>query len=145
MAKNKKKVESLQELLEELEKDKAALIKYDMGALSDEQVAQIKEATGFDLAEYHRTMDSYGINHVMDKHANEKTEKNRGQIAVQYTDFELISLVTANPDKIEYAGKNRHGGDLLRYTKKIDQTIYYVEEIRIGKKEVVLQTLYKRK
>ncbi len=80
----------------------------------------------------------------MDKHANQTTEKKRGQEGITLTDFEKITEIVAEPDKIEYAGKTKQGRDVIKYSKEIEQTYFYVEEVREGKKEVVLQTMYKR-
>lgn len=140
-----KKVESIKQLIEELKNDKSAFLKYDIGKLTEGEIEQIKQMTGFDLSGYTRTIDSYGINHAMDKHSNAKSEKNRGQTAIEHSDFELIEIIVSNPDSIESVGKNRQGNDLIRYTKVIDFKMYYVEEIRTGRKEVILQTLYKQK
>ncbi|TAH20236.1 MAG: hypothetical protein EAZ08_06300 [Cytophagales bacterium] len=145
MAKNKKDVSSLLALLEEMTKDKDALIKYNMGQVPDEEVRNVQNETGIDLSNYNRSIDSYAINHVLGNHGNPKTEAKRGQIAVELSDFELISLITSSPDKIEYVGKNGSGRDLIKYIKKIGHNIHYVEEVRNGKKEVVLQTLFKQK
>ena len=47
------------------------------------------------------------------------------------------------PDSIESVGKDANGNDLIRYSKKYDGTIYYVEEIRKGRMELVAKTLWK--
>jgi hypothetical protein len=145
MAKNKKEVKSLVELFEEIAKDKSAYVKYNMGKVPDEEVENIHNQTGIDITDYNRSIDSYGINHTFTNHGNPKTEEKRGQVGVELGDFELIALVTSSPDKIEYVGKNGSGRDLIKYSKKIGHIIHYVEEVRNGKKEVVLQTLYKQK
>jgi hypothetical protein len=46
-------------------------------------------------------VDSYGINHTLDKHAKQTTEKKRGQDGIILTDFEKITEIVAEPDKIE--------------------------------------------
>lgn len=140
-----KKVESIKQLIEELKNDKSAFLRYEIGELSEKEIQQIKEATGFDLSGYTRTMYSYGVNHAIKKHGNPKTEESRGQVAITEEDFELIPQIVANPDSIEFGEKNDLGDDLIKYSKIIGNQLFYVEEIRNGRKEVVLQTLYKRK
>ena len=140
-----KKVESIKQLIEELKLDKSAFLRYEIGELSEQEIIQIKEATGFDLSGYKRTMYSYGVNHAIKKHGNPKTEESRGQVAITEEDFELIPQIVANPDSIEFGEKNDLGNDLIKYSKTIGNQLFYVEEIRNGRKEVVLQTLYKRK
>lgn len=140
-----KKVESIKQLIEELKNDKSAFLRYEIGELSEKEIQQIKEAIGFDLSGYTRTMYSYGVNHAIKKHGNPKTEESRGQVAITEEDFELIPQIVANPDSIEFGEKNDLGDDLIKYSKIIGNQLFYVEEIRNGRKEVVLQTLYKRK
>jgi putative DNA methylase len=140
-----KKVESIKQLIEELKVDKSAFLRYEIGELSEKEIQQIKEATGFDLSGYTRTMYSYGVNHAIKKHGNPKKEESRGQIAITDDDFELIPQIVANPDSIEFGEKNDLGNDLIKYAKVIGNQLFYVEEIRNGRKEIVLQTLYKRK
>lgn len=140
-----KKVESIKQLIEELKNDKSAFLRYEIRELSEKEIQQIKEATGFDLSGYTRTMYSYGVNHAFKKHGNPKTEESRGQVAITEEDFELIPQIVANPDSIEFGEKNDLGNDLIKYSKIIGNQLFYVEEIRNGRKEVVLQTLYKRK
>jgi hypothetical protein len=102
--------------------------------------------TGFDLTDFERTIDNYSIKHTLKKHGNAKTESNRGQIAVEEQDFEHIPEIVANADIILSNEKNDLGNTLIKYVKDLFSTNYfYVEEIRTGKKQVNLQTLYKRK
>jgi len=107
--------------------------------------ALIKGQTGIDLAGYERTLDNYGVRHTIKKHGNELAEAPRGQIAVTADDFDLIPLITSEPDRVFLDGKNKVGRDVIVYTKLIDGVGYrYVEEIRNKGKRVALDSLRKK-
>ncbi len=91
-------------------------------------------------------VDNYAVKYVIKNHGNSQTEKQRGQIAVEMTDFDKIQEITQNPDKISYEGKNDTGRDTIQYQKSIAETLYlYLEEVRTKRKELAMNTLYKRK
>lgn len=114
--------------------------------VSSEEAKTVKEKTGLDIDGYRHIIDNFGINHTLTKHGDEKSESNRGQIAVTQSDFERIPEIIKNPDSIENAGKNKLGRDVIRYSKTYpDGTTFYIEEVRNAKKELALETLYKRK
>jgi hypothetical protein len=119
--------------------------KITINELEKSEVENIKNHINIDLTGYKRVIDSHAINHVIKNHGNVKREILRGQIAVNEGDFEKISEIIAEPNTIEYAGKNDIGRDLIKFTQSKDEKLIYVEEVRSGKKEVALQTLYKQK
>jgi len=118
---------------------------YSLGKLTPKEIETLKEITGFDLTDYERIIDKFGVIHTFVKHGNEKVEAARGQIAVKPEDFEKIPEIVSEPDKIESGEKNSHGKDLIKYFKNYDSTIVYVEEKRDGKKLLATQTMYKQK
>lgn len=121
-------------------------ITFSLGKLSQAEIEKLAIETGFDLTDFERTIDNYSIKHTLKKHGNAKTESKRGQIAVEEQDFENIPEIVANADTILSNEKNDLGNTLIKYVKDLFSTNYfYVEEIRTGKKQVNLQTLYKRK
>lgn len=116
-----------------------------LGVLSEMEAQKLKEITGLDLENYERILDNFAVKHALNKHGHAGVEKLRGQIPITKNDFELIPKVVENPDKIEIGEKNRRGADLIKYTKNIEEKVIYVEEIRKGRKQLALQTLYKQK
>ncbi|MFN8264107.1 MAG: hypothetical protein U0T07_11305 [Chitinophagales bacterium] len=68
----------------------------------------------------------------------------RGQIAVKETDFILIPEILKS-ENIIYSNKDKIGNDCLLYQAEIDSVYYYIVEIRTGKKQLAMQTMYKRK
>ena len=120
-------------------------LKYSFGKLTEKQVNEIKENTSIDLTGYSRVIDSYGVKHTIKQHGNKIQEQKRGQIEITIKDFENISKIVNNPDKIENAGKNKIGRYLIKIKKRLSENNYYTEEIRKKQKEIALQTFYKRK
>ena len=104
----------------------------------------LKAKTDIDLTGYTRVIDKSGINHTIKNHGNEKKEQSRGQIAITNEDFELIPEIIKSENVI-YSGKNDLGKDCLLYEAHIGSLIFYIEEIRTGRKQLCLQTMYKRK
>ena len=111
----------------------------------DETEAEFLELkTGFKLLGYKRIIDKFSINHTLKNHGNIKTEALRGQIAITDEDFELIPEIMLSKNII-HTSKNNMGNDLILYEAIIENTFYYVEEVRKGKKELCMTTMYKRK
>jgi len=116
-----------------------------LGKLSENEILMLKEKTGFDLQDFERIIDKFGVIHAFVKHGNENIESKHGQVAIKVEDFNKIQDITNEPDKIEAGEKNSHGKNLIKYYKKLDSTYIYVEEKRDGKKVLATQTFYKRK
>jgi putative DNA methylase len=111
----------------------------------DELEAEFLELkTGFKLLGYKRIIDKFSINHTLKNHGNVKTEALRGQIAITDDDFELIPKIIISKNII-HTSKNNMGNDLILYEAIIENTFYYVEEVRKGRKELCMTTMYKRK
>ncbi len=118
--------------------------KLEINVIDKKESELLKSKTGFNLLGYKRVIDKFGINHVIKNHGNKTEEANRGQIGIDIKDFELIPKIVKSENVI-FAGKNKAGVDCLLYEAKIGNTFFYIEEIRTGKKELCMQTLYKRK
>ena len=71
-------------------------------------------------------------------------EAKRGQIAITEEDFELVPIIVKSQNII-HVSKNKIGNDLILYEAIIKDTFYYVEEVRKGRKELCMTTMYKRK
>ncbi len=96
--------------------------------------------------EYKHSIDRSSLNHIIKNHGNEKFEEKRGQLALKDLDFENILNIINNPDEIIATPKNRQGNETITYVKKdSDGSYFYIEEVRNGKKELMLNTMYKMK
>lgn len=100
--------------------------------------------TGLNLSGYTRIIDKSSIIHSIKQHGNSQKEALRGQIAITDNDFELIPKIVKSKNII-YAGKTKLGNDCVLYEHIENEVFFYIEEVRTGKKELCLQTMYKRK
>jgi hypothetical protein len=90
-------------------------------------------------------VDNFGIIHTFKKHGNRYQEQLRGQIAIEIEDFKHIENIISEYDAMTYGEVNDMGNMLIKYVKAIAGINYfYVVEIRTGRKEIALQTFYKR-
>lgn len=109
-------------------------------AVTPETARRIAEATGIDVNGYAHVVDASAINHILNEHAK---ETRAGQLPVTPEDIARIPDVVSSPDLVEAAGQTRRGLDAIRYQKRINGHLLYVEEVRSGKGRLAAQTLYK--
>lgn len=115
-----------------------------IGFVENDEADFLKAKTGFKLAGFKHIIDKFGINHTLKNHGNVSVEKQRGQIAVTESDFIMIPEIIKSENVI-YANKNKSGNDCILYEYILGDVFYYVVEIRQGRKELCIQTMYKRK
>lgn len=119
--------------------------KIEISELDETEANIIKEKTGIDVEGYTHTIDNYSIKHILSQHGDEKVEKSRGQYPVTKDELSKIPDIIKNYDKVENAGKNKKGLDVIRYEKKYNGTTYYFEEVRTGRNELMADTMYIKK
>jgi mRNA-degrading endonuclease HigB of HigAB toxin-antitoxin module len=116
--------------------------------VTPEEAKKIQKTTGFNFEGYSHIIDRSGVNHTFNHHGK-KRENLRGQKIISAEDFFKIPEVIKNYNSIQQplnqkgrCAKSITGNDLILYIKTFDnETIYYVEEIRTGKKELALSRL----
>ena len=118
--------------------------KFQICIIDEMEAETIEIKTGFKLVGFKRIIDKFGINHTLKNHGNEDIEKRRGQIAITEEDFELVPQIVKSQNII-YVSKNKMGNDIILYEAIINATFYYVEEVRKGRNELCMATMYKRK
>lgn len=118
--------------------------KLEINVIDESEAKFLELKTGFKLLGYKRIIDKFSINHTLKNHGNVKIEALRGQIAITDEDFELIPKIIISKNII-HTSKNNMGNDLILYEAIIENTFYYVEEVRKGRKELCMTTMYKRK
>lgn len=118
-----------------------------LNEVGEREAEKLKLHTGLDLYGYTHEIDNYGVKHVLKQHGNPQKETTRGQVAITPEDFTLILDIVQNYDKVEYAGQTKIGRDTIKYMKQYDDVVFYIEEVRDGKKgkKLMMQTMYKRK
>ena len=118
---------------------------FSLGKVSDQNAEMIKITALLDVKGYERIIDNYAVKHIKRKHGNQTDEAKQGQVAVNHEDFEYISDIVDNPDRIKNIGDSYQGGQMIQYEKRITYLYIYVEEKRDGKQELAAKTMYKRK
>ncbi len=116
--------------------------------VTPEEAASLKERTSLELEGYHHTIDNYGIKHVLEQHGDLISEGHRGQLPIERSDIQMIPEIVNNYDSVKLIPKGSKGDaspalDLIRYEKRIDGSVYYVEEIRTGRNELTTKSLWK--
>ena len=105
----------------------------------------IETEININIENHKRIIDNFGVKHTFKKHGNAQKEASRGQIAIEIDDFACIPTIVSEPDAIVFGEVNEIGNVLIKYIKNIGEIQYvYVEEMRTGRKELALQTFYKR-
>ncbi len=119
--------------------------KMDLWEVDNREAQELKEKTGLNLQGYVHKLENYGLRHLWNRHSNEKG-KIKDAVSITEDDLLKIPHILANYDDVSLSpNKNGAGNEVLIYSKKYNDIIYYLEEIRSGKKELVPQTLYKNK
>jgi leucyl-tRNA synthetase len=116
-----------------------------VGPVTAPEQARIRELSGFDAAGCVHVLDNYAIRHSIKTHGIPALEEARGQIAVTPEHFKALPSVLLLPDQIESLGKNERGLGLLRYSKRVNGTLFVVEEVRASKNYLAVVTLHVRK
>lgn len=138
-------IEEIKALVEFARNSKSAVnSKLQINRIDETEAKSIELKTGFKLLGYKRVIDKFGINHTLKQHGNIEAEKLRGQIAITSEDFELVPQIAVS-DNIIHVSKNKFGNDIILYEAIIQNTFYYVEEVRKGRKELCMTSMYKRK
>lgn len=106
--------------------------------VSDRAKKIIKEATGVDTNGYNHVMSESAVRHALNRHGD------AGELSITMDDIKMARDIIAKADTIEYAGKNKQGLDVIRYTKQYDNRIVYLEEVRNGRRQLAMDTMYKQ-
>ncbi|MEN6440534.1 MAG: transglycosylase SLT domain-containing protein, partial [Syntrophobacter sp.] len=115
-----------------------------IGKIEDAEASNLKDNTGIDgLEGYAHTIDNFSMRHILKTHGQSSTEASRGQAPITRDDLSRIPEIIQSPDKIENAGKSPLGLDTIKYTKTFNGEIYYLEEVRTGRKELATKTMWK--
>ena len=106
-----------------------------------QEATKLKEKTGLDLEGYNHTITNMDIQHIYNKHGDEKAENFRGQRAVTEKDILLIPEITKNYDDVMLSPQKNKSTqqEVLVYRKKIGDEFVYLETIS-GKKSKELRS-----
>jgi hypothetical protein len=138
-------VKTLNELIELSLSGTNELIKYEIGTLHKKQAKWIFETLKLSAQGFTIIVDNYAIKHIINHHGNSTVETSRGQIAVTLHDFMQLLVILYHPDRYSYVGINRLKNHIFLYEKANTAQYYCLVELRAKRKELAVQTLYKRK
>lgn len=99
-------------------------------------IIKAAKKAGYDVSHYQHTIDLFGLKHSR-KHFKDP---------VPLTEKDILNIpkILNKPDSISYLGLTR-GMPRFQYKKKMGGTIYYIEEVRTGRKTLNMVTAYKNK
>ena len=102
-----------------------------------------KKGISIDLS-YNHILDNNAARHAMKNHGD-VWEEMRGQIPLTDEDLLHIPDIVENYESLD-TRRNRRNQDIIIYSRTMGQgIIFYVEEIRLGRRELAASTMYKRK
>ena len=139
-------VVDMSEDIKDIYSKKEQFIKLNLSPASDWLIKKEKEV-GIDISGYMHQITTDFMKHTLNNHGDEKSEEQRGNIAITEDDFTNIQSVFEKPDLVVF-GLRRKNEDMIIYTKKLeDGTTVYMEEILSSKKNQALRskTMYKSK
>ncbi len=109
------------------------------------EAARLKAAAGVEVEGFDHVVDNYSVRHMLEQHGNPHIEKSRGQVAITEDDILRIPEIVDAPDRVSSAGLTKQGRETILYQKRIGDEVYYLEEVRTGKKQLAPVTMYKKK
>ena len=134
----------LRDFIEEALVTKDRLIKRVISPATQKLVTDLQtKGILIDLS-YNHTLDNNAARHAIKSHG-EAREEMRGQIPITDEDLLRIPEIVDHYESLE-TRKNRRNQDIIIYSRSFGQGVtYYVEEIRLGRRELAASTMYKRK
>lgn len=102
---------------------------------------RIWASIGLDVAGYRHFLDESALRHILSGHT--KARPGADELPLTEEDLPRIVEVVAAPDEIVDAGKTDQGLRAVRYKKRINGLLFYVEEVRTGRKRLAAKTMWK--
>jgi len=116
-----------------------------VGPRQAEQIADVlADQPPLDLYDF--SLARHDLDHVRVAHGAAATEAPRGQRAVLPEDFAALPQIIAKPDRVEAAGTDKEGNQLVNFVKRIGSETYVATfVVRRGRRTIGLVTMYIRK
>lgn len=112
------------------------------GVVDNSEGAAIKEVLGVDVTGFTRVLTN-DLRHLVNKHGDAAKEAQHGQLPITPDDLARIPDIVRNYDFIG-AGEKTGRGQGVVYVKRVNGTIYYVEMVQSGRRELAPKTMWKR-
>ena len=108
----------------------------------DDELLELAARHGIDLTGYKHVIETTGIQHSEKRHGS----KSEDRMPLSLQDYLLVPYIIKERDKVEMSPQRdvMYHNRILIYTKRIGDTYYYVEEIRMKNKSLAFKSLWKR-
>jgi hypothetical protein len=121
----------------------------ELGEVTAEGAARINKVfrdagRDLDVTGFRHTVDAYAVRHVFKGHGNAAAERGRGQVPITADDWANIPDIISNPDAIQY-GRTSQGLDAIVSSKRVNGTVFYVAQVRTGRRTLAATTMWKIK
>ena len=105
----------------------------------DDELLELAARHGIDLTGYKHVIETTGIQHSEKRHGS----KSEDRMPLSLQDYLLVPYIIKERDKVEMSPHRdvMHHNRILIYTKRIGDTYYYVEEIRMKNKSLAFKSL----
>lgn len=135
---------TLTELIQKSKDKSSTLTKAIVARVSKSLVEDLKVQGVLISEEYVHVVDNNAIRHTLNHHGGE-AEVARGQVPLTEEILLSIPEIVTHYDSLT-TSKNRRGQDVILYSKTYDNGVtVYVEEVRSGRKELAMDTMYIQK
>lgn len=110
-----------------------------------EETAERISKLGFDVRGYVHSLTDASVAHILNRHS-ERMEEREDQIPLTDSDLSRLPEVVNQPDEILPVGRSGNSGNNVLLFRKAfpDGTSIFAEEIRKGRKKLMLLTAYKK-
>lgn len=141
--KNENFQNDVEKVIENAKNNPNKRVKVEIGEVSS-KLSKEARSNGFNIEGYKHDVDVSGVRHTFKQHGtgNEKIDI---QTPITEKDIKRIPDIIYNYDKVSFGTKDNKGTDIIKYQKQMpDGEIFYLEEIRTGKKTLTIKTMYKK-
>ena len=141
--KNQNFKNDIEEIIKNAKNNPNTKAKVDIGNVSH-KLADEARKNGYNIEGYKHNVDVSGVRHIYKQHGI-GNEKNKNQIPLTDDDLKKIPEIIYHYDKVTFGAKDNKGTDIIKYQKQMpDGEVFYLEEIRTGKKTLTTKTMYKK-
>lgn len=108
----------------------------------DDELMELAATHGIDLTGYKHVIETSGVQHAEKRHGNSSHDRT----PLTLEDYLIIPFIIKERDTVTMSPQKdiSHRNTILKYTKLIGDTYYYVEEIRKKNKSLAFKSFLKR-
>lgn len=113
----------------------------DLREVTSNEVKTVQGLINKDITGYVHQLDNYNLRHAI-KHSDTAKETKRGNLPITADDLKVIPTIIDSPDLI--TTKIDKGRNSLRYQKRVNGVIYFVEVVDDKGKKLTAKTMWKK-